>query len=575
MAFGLDETGLNIKTLADIKSEIEESLRALFGPQINLQPQSNFGQLVGIFSEREALLWELLEDIYNSQYPASASGVSLDNVLDLIALIRLGVSSSRIINQGLFGTASTIIPQGTLFSVEGDSEKVFSTDEDVTLVAGTDEIQSITFSATPTGGSFKLNYDGEITAAILFSEGATEVQAALRALTNTSATGITVTGSFAAGFVVTFGGDDGKQIQTLLIENSNTLTNGGAVTITITKTTPGVWQGQVNCTAIATGPISVAEKALSVIDTPISGLTRVFNPDVAIVGRDVETDAEARIRRNQRFQISLAGPLEAIKNKVLELNEDTTKTALDSVRVYENITNTVDVRGIPGKAFQVFVLENGNPGAVVGTTDGVAANKLIDSTATFTSSMVGRRVRNKTDDTFALVDGFDSSTQLSIDTDIFISGEDYVITEDDSRDQEVAQAIFDSKPAGIRAYGDIQRTVTDSDDFDHEIRLSIPTTIDIYLEVDLTVDSSFPDDGINEVKANILEWGNDLGVGTNVIVSPSLISIIGQTIGITDLVIRIGTAPSPSFDNNIVIDDGSGGNVELSRWQIANMDITA
>jgi hypothetical protein len=326
---------------------------------------------------------------------------------------------------------------------------------------------------------------------------------------------------------------------------------------------------------LTSGPISVAEKALTIIDTPISGLTRVFNPDVAIIGRDIETDPEVRIRRNQRFQISLAGPLEAIRTKVLKLNEDTTKAALDSVRVYENFTGSVDVRGIPSKAFQVFILENGNPGATSGTTGGVAANKLIDSTATFTSAMVGRRVRNKTNDTFAVVDGFDSSTQLSVDNDIFISGEDYVITEDDSRDQEVAQAIFDSKPAGIRPYGDIVRTVLDSDNFTHEIRISVPTTVEIFLEVDLTVDGSFPDDGINEIKANVLEFGNGLGVGADVVVSPSLISIIGQTIGITGLVIRIGKSPSPSFDDNIVIDDGSGGSVELSRWQIANMIIVA
>jgi hypothetical protein len=132
--FGLDENGLNIKTLADIKSETEEALRALFGPQINLEPQSIFGQLVGVFSEREASIWELLEDMFNSQYPAGASGISLDNVLDLVALIRLGLSNSIIINQGLFGTASTIILQGTIFSMDGDSEKVFSTNEDITLL---------------------------------------------------------------------------------------------------------------------------------------------------------------------------------------------------------------------------------------------------------------------------------------------------------------------------------------------------------------------------------------------------------------------------------------------------------
>ncbi|MCK5610310.1 hypothetical protein KAR91_51030 [Candidatus Pacearchaeota archaeon] len=575
MSFGLTETGLNIKTIADIKSEIEDALRATFGPQINLQPESNFGQIVGIISERESLIWELLEDIYNSQYPASASGISLDNVLDLVGLIRLGALPSRIEGQVLFGSASIAIPAGTQFSVLDDSEKVFSTNTKVTLVAGTDEVQTISFSATPSGGSFKLNYDGEITAAILFSDGATELQTALRNLSNTSDTGITVSGNYSSGFVVTFSGDDGKQEQILLVEDSNTLTNGGSVTISITRTTPGVYQGQVNCTALSTGPVSVAKKALSVIDNPISGLTRVFNPAVAIVGFDLETDPEARIRRNQRLQISEAGPLEAIRNKVLKLNNDTTKTALDSVRAYENYTSEIDVRNIPPKSFQVFVLENGNPGAIAGTTTGTASNKLIDSGANFTAAMVNRKVRNKTDDTFAAINGFDSPTQLSLDTDIIVSGQKYIITEDDSRDQEVAQAIKDSKPAGIRPYGDIKKTVTDSENFDHEIRFSIPTIVNVYLEIDLIVDGNFPDEGITEIKNNIVEWGNDLGVGTDVIVSPQLISIIGQTVGITDIVIRIDTSPSPSFDDNIVIDDGSGGDVELSRWEIANITIAA
>jgi len=62
-----------------------------------------------------------------------------------------------------------------------------------------------------------------------------------------------------------------------------------------------------------------------------------------------------------------------------------------------------------------------------GTADGTTANKLVDSTATFTADMVGRDVYNRTDDTHAIVTGFDSSTQLSVSSNIFASGEIYII----------------------------------------------------------------------------------------------------------------------------------------------------
>lgn len=508
MSFGLDLTGLNIKTLADIKSEIEDALRATFGPQINLQPQSNFGQIVGVISERESLLWELIEDLYNSQYPASSSGISLDSVLDLVGLIRLGALPSRITGQALFGTATTVIPQGTQFSVSGNPDEVFSTDSEVTLIAGTDEVQTITFSDTPTGGSFKINYDGQITAAILFSEGAAEVQTALRDLSNTSATGITVSGDFATGFIITFGGDDGKQDQVLLVEDSNTLTNGGAVTTTITETTPGVYQGQVNCTSLDTGPISVAKKALSVIDNPISGLTRVFNPAVATIGRDLETDEEAKIRRGQRLQISEAGPTAAIDNKVLQLNEETDKTTIEFAHTFENITIVTDSRGIPGKAFEVFVY------LTAGATD---------------------------------------------------------------RDQEIAQAIFDSKPAGIEPHGDISKTVQDSEGLDHTIKFSRPTAVPIYLILDLTVTSDYPSNGDTQVENIMVTWGSGLGVGQDVIVFPSLVAQLDAIPGITDIVVKIGTAPAPTLDNNIVIDDGvtPGVDVELSTWTTGNITVNS
>ena len=504
MAFGITSAGFVAKTLAIIKAEIEDALKTTFGDSINLLPESVFGQLVGIFSERESLLWELSEATYDSQYPESAENVSLDFVLALTGLLRLSALESVVIGQALFGTATTVIPVGTGFSVNGNPDAKFQTIEEVTLGVGVDEVQTIGFSATPTGGSFKLNYNGEITATIAFGDAASDVQTALNALSSLS--GVTVSGSFAADFVVTFASDDGKQPQPILVEDSNTLTNGGAVTITITETTPGEYQAQVDCQAITTGPIVANALTLTVIDNPVSGLVRVFNPEDAVTGRDIETDAEARNRRRNRLQISLAGPLEAIRTALLKLNDDVDAIELESVILFENITNTVDARGIPPKAFEAFIFQAG------GAT---------------------------------------------------------------TRDQEIADAIWESKPGGIEPHGDVSKTVTDSQGLTHTVKFSRPDEVDIYLILDLTVGATYPADGDAQVEAVMVAWGNGLGVGQDVIVFPSLVAQLDDIPGITDVVVKIGIAPAPTLDDNVIIDDGTGGNVELSRWDTARITINS
>lgn len=66
-----------------------------------------------------------------------------------------------------------------------------------------------------------------------------------------------------------------------------------------------------------------------------------------------------------------------------------------------------------------------------GTTDGTTANKLVDSTQNFLTTVnIGDAVRNTTDSTWALVTNVDSDTQLTLGNDIMISGESYKIYDD-------------------------------------------------------------------------------------------------------------------------------------------------
>jgi len=98
----------------------------------------------------------------------------------------------------------------------------------------TSEIQNLAFSADPTTGSYKLNYGSEATALITANSTASQVQAALRLIPGLES--VTVSGSEAASFNVTFAGVAGNA--STLVVSDNTL-NGG-ITITVTTPTPGV-----------------------------------------------------------------------------------------------------------------------------------------------------------------------------------------------------------------------------------------------------------------------------------------------------------------------------------------------
>ena len=61
------------------------------------------------------------------------------------------------------------------------------------------------------------------------------------------------------------------------------------------------------------------------------------------------------------------------------------------------------------------------------TTDWTTASKLVDSTASFASTLIWKYVYNTTDDTSARITAVDSTTILSVDSDVFASWEAYVI----------------------------------------------------------------------------------------------------------------------------------------------------
>ena len=104
----IDSTGLTIQTYDEIVAEILNGTSdfpgfyAIYGADINVDPNSPDGQMVGIFAQGKLDVLEFLQQIFNSFDPDKAVGVALTRevqpepiVIVGIALAELTVQSGR------------------------------------------------------------------------------------------------------------------------------------------------------------------------------------------------------------------------------------------------------------------------------------------------------------------------------------------------------------------------------------------------------------------------------------------------------------------------------------------------
>ena len=491
--FGLTANGLVIKQQTDIIKEMQATIRQIFGSNVNFSNESNFQQLVGTFSEREALVWQLVEAVYNSRYPSGAEGKSVDDVLSLAGLKRLAARPSTV-QLLLLGTPGTVIPTGSVVQQAGNAQVQFKTDIDATIVAAQNAIQTVNFTAVPNSGKFNLNIAGfGTTPDLLYSDNAAAIQTKVR----TIVPGMNVTGSFSGNLTFEFAGAQASTAQSLMTVSFNSLMIGSTVVnVSVIDTQDGhPAQATVSATCSANGtdtspngPTFAAAGSLTVIGSPVSGWSSVTNPLDTVVGRNLENDTEAIIRYNESLSARANGPLQAIVQDVRAVSGVTQAIG------FENTTLVTDGFGRPGKSFEIVALGGA--------------------------------------------------------------------------DADIAQAIYNAKPAGILAYGSTLVTVTDSDGFTHDISFSRPTTTPIYISIDLQRDlAKYPSNGAQTIQSELVAIGRSYKIGQTIIVfgTNGLVGAFNDVPGVVSYTLKVGTSPNPTLSNNIPMGPEEIGGFDTSR----------
>ena len=105
----------------------------------------------------------------------------------------------------------------------------------------TSEVQTVTITGTPTGGTYTLTFSGQTTAGIPYNATAAQVKAALEALSNINVGDVLVSGGPHPGtaVVVAFAGQYLGADQPQMTASAAGLTGGTSPAVTVTTTTAG------------------------------------------------------------------------------------------------------------------------------------------------------------------------------------------------------------------------------------------------------------------------------------------------------------------------------------------------
>lgn len=340
---GLTSQGFEPRRLAEIKERAEQRLRERFG-DVDLSPESPFGQLVGLSAEVFAELWDEMAAVYASQYPSSAGGVPLNLAVDLNGIARQSAASTTVRAVSV-GDNGLVLAAGSLAENSTTGER-YQVVDDTEITRRNAQRATIDVQTVQDSTAYTITIDSQ-------------------PYTYTSGLGAT-RGSILAGLLAALPTTFDRELQDdgLYIEFDDTEARNLELTTNLTFVIVG---SPVQFAALATGPTVLPTGALDTIVTSTVGWLSVVNLVPGSAGRDVETDSELRLRRARSVRRQSRGPLDAILAALLD-----TQGVIDA-QMYENKTDVTDSDGLP-------------PGWVWAIVDGGSAS---DIAAAMASAIAG------------------------------------------------------------------------------------------------------------------------------------------------------------------------------------------
>ena len=326
--YGVTDKGFNIKRLDTIMEEIHTDLTEAFGFDTRLTKPSFLDTLITTFSYQISDLWETAQDNYYAKYPATATGVSLDNAVQYGGIRRAANkrTSYRLHCTGDDGTyvrEEAIVATNTSPEVRLKNADEFEITRDafnrVSIKVASAEVG--VYSVTINGSQYSFSSPDGVEEDI--------ITGLAKAITDD-------------GYTIT------AKNNTLTIEDK-TISRSNVLILSDNLTTSSV-------TVIATflteeyGKITLPYGIVTKMVNNVTGFTAVTNLLDPTYGRKQENDIELRQSYIAKSALRSNTMIESIVGELLNNIEN-----VESASGYENDTDYVDSRGLPPHSIEIIV----------------------------------------------------------------------------------------------------------------------------------------------------------------------------------------------------------------------------
>lgn len=111
----LTSAGLEIKRLAEIRADLVSGFKTAFGisDEVAADPSSVTNKLAGVLALPLSLVWQGVQDVFDSFNPETATGLALDNLCSITGVFRERATFATA-TLTIVGTPGAIIPAGKL-----------------------------------------------------------------------------------------------------------------------------------------------------------------------------------------------------------------------------------------------------------------------------------------------------------------------------------------------------------------------------------------------------------------------------------------------------------------------------
>ena len=326
--YGVTDKGFNIKRLDTIMEEIHADLTEAFGFDTRLTKPSFLDTLITTFSYQISDLWETAQDNYYAKYPATATGVSLDNAVQYGGIRRAANkrTSYRLHCTGDDGTyvrEEAIVATNTSPEVRLKNADEFEITRDafnrVSIKVASAEVG--VYSVTINGSQYSFSSPDGVEEDI--------ITGLAKAITDDE-------------YTIT------AENNTLTIKDK-TISRSNVLILSDNLTTSSV-------TVIATflteeyGKITLPYGIVTKMVNNVTGFTAVTNLLEPTYGRKQESDIELRQSYIAKSALRSNTMIESIVGELLNNIEN-----VESASGYENDTDYVDSRGLPPHSIEIIV----------------------------------------------------------------------------------------------------------------------------------------------------------------------------------------------------------------------------